>query len=215
MMSSFRFTRVAALAVAALIAVAAAPLSAAAATSSPAKVSAVANLPHSNYRSPVMYLAPTGTAGAVTPQVTGNGSTIGGSHSKTICPQSCGSLGQSFHTSYKFTRGFFTSCFHSIDGWGFASWGGAKPYNANVMTLNNNLWVAGIGVSISVGASLGASVSVSNNTIYFSESHTNTWSLSHSFSNAQFCTSLGMTGPYENSRDSAKFGSHTYTDFIN
>jgi hypothetical protein len=210
-----RLTRVAALAVTAAVALAAAPMAASAATSGPAKVSAAANLPHSNYRSPVLYVAQAGTANGVTPQVTGNGSSIDGSRTITICPVACGPLEQQFGTSYSFSPGIFTDCFQNMNGGAFAWWGGTNPFDANKMTLANNLWVAGIGVSISAGASIGAGVSISNNTIFFTESAENTFQLSHSFSNASFCSSLGMTGPYENSRDSATFGTHTYTDFIN
>lgn len=210
-----RLTRVAALAATAAAALTAAPMAASAATTAPAKVSAAANLPHSNYRSPVVYLAPSGTANGATPQVTGNGSSISGYHGVTICPEGCGTLAQQFNTTYDASVGVFTSCFQNMNGSGYASWGGTSPFAADHMTLNQNIWVSGVGVAISIGASPGASVSISNNTIYFSSSVSDDWQLSHSFSNARFCTKLAMTGPYENSRDSATFGSHTYTDFIN
>lgn len=210
-----RLTRVAALAATAAVALTAAPMAASAATTGPAKVSAAANLPRSNYRSPVVYLAPSGTANGATPQVTGNGSSISGYHGVSICPEGCGTLAQRFDTTYQASVGVFTSCFQNMNGTGYASWGGTSPFNADNMTLNQNIWVSGVGVAISISTSPGASVSISNNTIYFSEAATNNWQLSHSFTNARFCTKLAMTGPYENSRDSATFGTHTYTDFIN
>lgn len=210
-----RFKRVAVLAVAAAAAVTIAPLTASAATSnvSPAKASVVASLPQSNYRSPVVYIAPGGSS--VTPQVTGNGSSISASHSVGICPDGCGTLVQAFNTTYDRSIGIITSCFQNMNGSGSTDWTGFTPLNADRMTLNQNIWVSGVGVSISIGSSVGAGVSVSNNTVYFSESGSNTWQLSHSFTNIRFCTKIGAIGPYENSRDSATFGTHTYTDFIN
>lgn len=201
--------------VATVIGVAATVGTATASTSTSTKAAAVVNVPQSNYSSPIEYVAPSATAKSITPQVTGNGSSISASHSVTICPGDCASLAQSFNTTYQVGIGIITSCIQNVNGNGYATWDGSSPFDANKMTLAQNVWVAGVGVSISVGGSIGAGVSVSNNTIYFSESATNTWQLSHSFTNASFCTKLAMTGPYENSRDSATFGTHTYTDFIN
>lgn len=201
--------------VATVTAVAATMGSASAATGTSAKAVTVANLQQSNYRSPITYVAPSSTAKSITPQVTGNGSSISATHSVTVCPQDCASLVQSFSTTYDVSIGIITSCFQNMNGSGYAAWDGSVPFDANKMTLAQNVWVSGVGVSISVGGSVGAGFSVSNNTVYFSESATNTWQLSHSFTNLKFCTKVGAIGPYENSRDSATFGTHTYTDFIN
>jgi hypothetical protein len=223
-----RFMRVATLALAAFvatfIAVAVAPLTASAATGGPATVSAAANLPHSDYHGSVTYLGSTaaaanvesaGAAGSVTPGVTGNGSSITASHQVSICPQSCGNFYQDFNTYYTVDRGVFTSCFDNVRGNGQVRWLGLFPTDANTMTLDSSIWVAGVGISVSAGTSINAGVSITANTINFSETHTDIWQMSHSFTNASFCTHLGMTGPYQNSRDSATFGTHTYTDFIN
>lgn len=208
-----RFVTIAAVAILAMVA---APLTATASSGDapkPPKIVTQSQLSGTSYNGPVMYIAPSGDKS--TPAVTGNGSSINGYHATTICPLGCGGLTHGFSTTYDYSIGAFTSCFQNMNGFGNAGWNGTSPYSANNMALNQNIWVSGIGVSISYGGSVGAGVSISNNTVYFSESQPNVWQLSHSFTNLRFCTKLGMTGPYENSVVAATFGTHTYRDYIN
>ena len=156
-------------------------------------------------------------ASGITPDVTGSGGTIHGYHAVTITPPggSAGTFNQGFTSHYSSGCGLITCTINVSSGSSYTHWLGSKPFNANRMSLTDKVWVGGTNISVSVGSSPSAGISVSNSTVTMSSAVSNTWRVEHEFYNIKFSTHIAMWGPYENSADSATFSWKTFYDNIN
>lgn len=176
------------------------------------KLSIVGSTSQSNFRSPVV-TPHFGGSGGITPQVTGSGGQIVGSHSVVILPPggASGTLTQGFNSSYTWGSGIWNSWINVGTVSSHAYWLGATPYYADAIGLTDRVWVSGVGITISAPLSVGASIA--NNTYTLSTSNAHEWRNEHTISNINFSSLiLPPTGPYENSSDTATFGYATFAD---
>lgn len=181
----------------------------------PGKVKVAPLVANSSGRTAASHLA-TGGSARVTPMTTGSGGSIHASHSVAITPPGGrrGSLAQGFSSHYSSHTGVFTSYYQISSGSSYARWLGSSPYNASKISLTDRLWVGGVNISVSIGASPSAGVSISDKKVTMSSAVSRNWRNEHSFSNVKFSTHVAIWGPYENSADSATFGYKTFYDNI-
>ena len=185
------------------------------ASDDPGKTSIDAKADHAVNRSAVVNL----TASArpmVSPNATGSGGHINGYHAVSITPPGGrrGTFNQGFRSNYSHGCGFWTCTINVSSGSSYTHWLGSSPYSASRMSLTDRVWVGGTNISVSIGASPSAGVSVSNHTVTMSSAISRNWRIAHSFYNVKFSTHVAMWGPYENSSDSATFSYRTFYDHI-
>ena len=182
----------------------------------PGKVSLDSSSMHTNERSSVVTLDAKRSGSAASPNSTGHDGQINGFHAITIRPPGgrSGTFAQGFNSHYSSHCGWFTCNINVSSGSSYARWLGSTPYNAKSIGLTDRVWVGGVNVSISVGSSPSAGVSISENKVTMSSSVRNHWRNEHSFGNINFSTHVSMWGPYQNSSDSATFSYRTFYDNI-
>lgn len=130
------------------------------------------------------------------------------------CPNSCGDVTANLSVTVDVNNSCcvpVNAIFNNGHSWG--RWLGSNPFNATSMTLADTYKAEGVSVTVSYPA--GAGFSGSGDTVTWSGSVSNTWTIDHYYNGIHFSTGWWFSGFRQSTRTDAQFGSSFYSTTAN
>ncbi len=150
--------------------------------------------------------SPTDLSVGATPSTSSSDPTISNSATKTITPPG-GSAGPEwigFNTDVTTTASWWNAFFN---GWSEDEWQGTNPFNCTSVSLSDQYYTGGVGISVSYP--IGVGISGSGSSANWSASVKNTYYIYHQFNNIEFAGAITDVG--QNESGTFQFGSSFYS----